>query len=107
MMALDTVTTRLPHETLDEIEEIARREQIDRSELIRRLLDAALRQRRLEEAVNAYRDGKVTLWKASELAGISLRAMMDVVKDRKITMQYNVEDLERDLDYVRRDSSGE
>ncbi len=106
-MALETVTTRLPPKTLEEIEAIARKEQVDRSELIRRLLDAALRQRRIDEAVNAYRDGKVTLWRASESAGLSLRAMMDIVKERKIPMNYSVDDLERDLEHVTHSKSGE
>jgi predicted HTH domain antitoxin len=105
-MTLETVTTRLPQETLDEIEAIAKKEQVDRSELIRRLLDAALRQRRVDEAANAYRDGKVTLWRASEMAGLTLRGMMDVVKDRKILVPYSVEDLDRDLEYVMHGKSG-
>jgi len=43
-MVLKTVTTRLPPEVLEEIEGIAERDRIDRSELIRRLLDQALAQ---------------------------------------------------------------
>ena len=38
-MTLKTVTARLPEETLEEVEAVAARERIDRSELIRRLLD--------------------------------------------------------------------
>jgi len=64
------VTARLPKETLEEIEAIAERERIDRSELIRRLLDVALAKRRIDEAVEAYRSGKVTLWRASEMARV-------------------------------------
>ncbi|MEM2996731.1 MAG: ribbon-helix-helix protein, CopG family, partial [Candidatus Bathyarchaeia archaeon] len=60
-MALEAVTTRLPREMLREVERLAEKEKVDRSELIRRLLDFALRQKRVDEALEAYRDGSVTL----------------------------------------------
>ena len=63
--------------------------------------------KRTEDALRAYQDGKVTLWKAAELAGLSLRAMMELVKEKKIPIPYTMEDLERDLEYVKRTTSGE
>lgn len=105
-MALETVTTRLPRRTLEEIGSIAEKEKVDRSELIRRLLDAALRQRRIDEAIQNYRDGKVTLWKASETAGVSLREMMEIAREKKIPVPYTQEDLDRDLEYVKQRASG-
>ena len=86
---------------------MAEKEKVDRSELIRRLLDAALQGKRTEDALRAYQDGKVTLWKAAELAGLSLRAMMELVKEKKIPIPYTMEDLERDLEYVKRTTSSE
>ncbi|MCJ7731947.1 UPF0175 family protein [Candidatus Bathyarchaeota archaeon] len=100
-MALRTVTARLPPEVLEEIEGIAERERIDRSEIIRRLLDQALSLRRIDEAAEMYRDGKVTLWRASEMAGVSLREMMKVVDERRIVLNYTIEDLDRDIEYAR------
>lgn len=105
-MTLKTVTARLPKETLAEIEAIAERERIDRSELIRRLLDAALARRRIDEAVEAYREGKVTLWRASEVAGVSLREMMEIIGESKVSVSYTLDDLDRDLEYVRQRKSG-
>lgn len=61
----------------------------------------ALAQRRIDEAVKAYRDEKVTLWRSSEMAGVTLREMMEIVKERKIPVAYSLEDLDRDLEYVR------
>jgi predicted HTH domain antitoxin len=54
---------------------------MDRSELIRRLLDSALQQKRIDDALKAYQDGKVTLWRAAEMSGLSLREMMELAKD--------------------------
>lgn len=101
-MSLETVTARLPRKTLKEIERLAEKEKVDRSELIRRLLDKALQERRIDEALQAYQEGKVTLWKAAEMAGLSLRAMMELTKEKKIPIPYTLEDLERDLKYVKR-----
>ena len=101
-MSLETVTARLPRKTLKEIERMAEKDKVDRSELIRRLLDTALQERRIDEALQSYRDGKVTLWKAAESAGLSLRAMMELTKEKKIPIPYTLEDLERDLEYVKR-----
>ena len=104
-MTLKTVTARLPEETLEEIEAIAERERVDRSELIRRLLDDALAKRRVDEAVESYRGGRVTLWRASEMAGVSLRAMMEIVGERGVPVFYTLDDLDRDLEHVRRSKS--
>ncbi|MEM2893859.1 MAG: UPF0175 family protein [Candidatus Bathyarchaeia archaeon] len=101
-MALEPVTTRLPREMLREVERLAEKEKVDRSELIRRLLDFALRQKRVDEALEAYRDGSVTLWRAAEMAGISLREMMELVKMKQIPIPYTLDDLKRDMEYVRR-----
>lgn len=100
-MTLKTVTTRLPPEVLEEIEEIAERDRIDRSELIRRLLDQALAQRRIDDAVDAYREGKVTMWRAAELAGVSLRQMMSILNELRVELNYSIEDLESDIEFAR------
>jgi len=100
-MVLKTVTTRLPPEVLEEIEGIAERDRIDRSELIRRLLDQALAQRRIDDAVDAYRKEKVTMWRAAELAGVSLREMMIILKELRVELNYSIEDLESDIEFAR------
>lgn len=105
-MTLKSVTARLPKETLEEIEAIAKRDRVDRSELIRRLLDVALAKRRVDDAVEAYRGGNVTLWRASEMAGVSLREMMDIAGKSKVSISYTIDDLDRDLEYVKQRKSG-
>lgn len=106
-VTLEAVTARLSRDTLRELEILAEKMKVDRSELIRRLLDAALREKRIEEAVRALREGRVTLWKAAEMAGLSLREMMELARDKKIPVSYTLEDLRRDMEYVRRETGGE
>jgi len=105
-VSLEAVTTRLPREMLREVEKLAEKERVDRSELIRRLLDSALRQKKTEEALQSYREGRVTLWKAAEIAGISLREMMELVRVKQIPVPYTLNDLRRDIEHVRRKTGG-
>jgi len=105
-LSLEAVTARLPRDMLREVERLAKKLKVDRSELIRRLLDFALQQERIEEAVRAYQEGKVTLWKAAEMAGLSLREMMELARVRKIAVSYTIDDLRRDIEYVRRKTRG-
>lgn len=100
MNTMERVTTKLPRDLLEIIERLAEEEQSDRSEVIRKLLMHAIQDISLEKALALYREGRVTLWKAAELAGLSLREMMEKVKERKIPVSYSVEDLERDLNYA-------
>lgn len=104
-MPLEAVTARLPRDTLRELEVLAEKMRVDRSELIRRLLDSALKEKKVEEAVRALREERVTLWKAAEMAGLSLREMMDLAREKKIPLSYTLEDLRRDIEYVRRQAS--
>ena len=97
-MASHAVTARLKTELLKEIQEMAKEESIDRSSAIQRLLKIGLREYRMEKALNLYRDGKVTLWKAAELAGVSLREMMEAIEARDIPYQYDFEALEEYVD---------
>jgi len=73
-------------------------ESIDRSSAIQRLLKIGLREYKMEKALNMYRDGKITLWKAAESAGVSLRGMMEAIKARDIPYQYDLEALEEYVD---------
>lgn len=93
-MSSRAVTARLRMELLKEIEEMAREESVDRSSAIQKLLKIGLREYKMERALNLYRDRKVTLWRAAELAGVSLREMMEAIRTRDIPYQYDIEALE-------------
>jgi len=103
-LSLEAVTARLPQEMVKEVERLAGKLKVDRSELIRRLLDSALREARIEAAVQAYQEGKVTLWKAAGMASLSLREMMELVREKKAPVSYTLEDPRRDREYVRQAS---
>jgi len=91
------VSARLPREMVKLIEEIAREEKIDKSTVVERALEHYMQEWRLNKAVESYRDGLITLSRAAEIAGVSIWEMIDVLVQKKVTLQYSVEDLEEDL----------
>jgi len=55
---------------------------------------------KLNEAIDMYSNGQVSLWKAARMAGISLWEMMEIVSERKIPAQYERRELEKDSEAV-------
>jgi predicted HTH domain antitoxin len=94
------VGTRLPRDLMRELELIERVEQSDRSTTLRKLLLKAIAEWKVEHHARLYGDGKVTLAKAARGAGVSIWEMMDYVRNRRITAQYDMDDLEHDMKSV-------
>jgi predicted HTH domain antitoxin len=55
---------------------------------------------KLDHYSRLYGSGKLTLARAAREARVSLWEMMDYVKTKKITAQYDLEDFQRDLKTV-------
>ena len=91
------VGTRLPDTVVRDLEAIEQVEQADRSTTVRKLLSRAIQEWKLDHYSRLYGRGKLTLSLAAREAGVSLWEMMDYVKTRKITAQYDLEDFRRDL----------
>lgn len=91
------VATRVGEELLSRIKEIEGEMQADRAEVIRRLLDEGIKQYRLEKAIELLRDGKVTVSKAAEIAGVSVWDIVEIMRTKKIPIPYTPEDLRKSL----------
>jgi len=93
----ETISLRLPRETAKKLREIADKEGKDRSTLIRELLEHGVKEKSLEQAVELYRTGQVTGWKAAQLAGVSLWIFYNMLGEKGVLIQYSERDLEEDL----------
>ena len=51
-------------------------------------------------ALELFREGKVSLGKASEIAGLSVWEMMSLLKERRIPLNYSIKDFEKDLELL-------
>lgn len=91
------VGTRLPEALVRDLEAIERIEQSDRSTTVRKLLQRAIQEWKLEYYGRQYGDGKVSLARAAKEAGVTLWEMMDYTSTRRIAAQYDRGDFARDL----------
>ena len=91
------VGTRLPESLVADLEKVEQAEQTDRSTVLRKLLAHALREWKLEHYSQEYGQGRMTLGKAAEEAGVSLWEMMEYARRKKVPAQYSLEDLQHDL----------
>jgi len=48
-----------------------------------------------------FREGKISIGKASEIAGLSVWEMMSLLKEKKIPLNYSVKDFEKDMKLVK------
>jgi predicted HTH domain antitoxin len=94
------VGTRLPDSVVRDLEAIEQVEQADRSTTVKKLLFRAIQDWKLDHYARQYGSGKLTLARAAREAGVSLWEMMDYMKTKKITSQYELEDFQRDLKTV-------
>lgn len=96
-----TFTSRLPDDMVKEIEQIAQIEKLDKSSVIRRLLNRAIPEWKLEYALKLYQNGEISIGKAAELSSISIWEFMEKLSQYKIPLNYSLEDLESDLKLVK------
>ncbi|MFQ6105519.1 MAG: UPF0175 family protein [Candidatus Hydrothermarchaeaceae archaeon] len=94
---MKTVAMRIPKDLEEELEEISRVEGLDKSTALRKLLKMGLRERKKELALSLLQRDKVTLWKASKIAGITIWEMIDLVKDKGIALPIKAEEVIDDI----------
>jgi len=87
-MPISTVTTKLPVETLEEIEYWSEQEGTEKSIFLTELIDEGLHEWKIHKALSMYKDHWVTLWRAAEIAGVSLAELLAELPKQKIIFQY-------------------
>jgi len=80
----EVLSVKIDEATAKFIEEVAREEGTEKSPAARKLLALGAKQWRVEKAVGLVAAGKISVWKASEIAGTSLREFLEVLNERKI-----------------------
>lgn len=99
----DTISVRLGKDLEKDLAVVERKWRVDRSEIIRRLLDKALREWKVENALERLIEHKISLSRAAEEAEISIWDMMNIVKERKIDwIGLTPEKIEEDLKIIKK-----
>jgi len=95
---VEVISARVPRDIVEALREIEREEKSDRATVIRKLLARAIEQWKVERALRLYREGKVTLWRAARLAGVTLREMMELAAREGVEFRYSERDLGEDIE---------
>lgn len=86
---------RLEPEVLSLIDETAKDEETDKSTALRKLVILGRQKLREQQALTLYRDGKISLDRAAEIAGLTVSEMMSTaahagIKSEETFAEYNV-----------------
>lgn len=93
-----TLSTRLTKGEVEKIDALADDLGLDRGALLKQLIRKGYVDIQTERALRAYRQGSVTLSRAAEIAGLSLREILLKLPEESIELNYNRRELERDLE---------
>jgi len=94
---METVALRIPTDLERSLKRVMRVEHLDRSVALRKLLEIGSQEWRKDFAVRKLMDGKMTVWKAAKLSGISVWEMLDLVRERGISLPIKAEDVIEDI----------
>lgn len=97
-----TIATRISSQLEEEIAKFMEEEGLDKSTAIRRILEIGLSEWKKKRAIELYRSGQITLWKASQISGISLREMLEELNRLRITTHVTAKDLEEDIEAAKK-----
>jgi len=100
---MQVAAARLPKEVVDEIERIAAEEKTDKSTVIARAVDQYVKQRKLEEALKLYEQGRVTVLKAATSAGLSIWELLEELERRKLPVHYSAEEFIHDFEAAQKE----
>ncbi len=92
-----TITTRLQDDFVVKLKFIAEKEHIDTSTVIRKLLANALEEWRKDYAVEQYKKGEFSFGQLAEFAGISVWDVPKLLLEKKVYLNYDKEEFEREL----------
>ena len=84
----ENIGARIPKEIRKDIEYVAKEEQTDKSSTARELIELG----RVYLAIKKYKENKISLGKAAELAGIVLSEMIDLLAEMGIKSHLEVDD---------------
>lgn len=94
---MGTISVRLDKQTLKDLEMLREDVKADRSEIIERLLNKALKEEKLEKAMELLRKQKISIGKASEMAEITIYEIIEGMKKYGVHLGYSIEDLRKDM----------
>jgi predicted HTH domain antitoxin len=97
---LTTVSARIQKSQAEEIERLASKKGTDKSAIIRELLATAIKNKKIEEALTQVQTKKITVWKAAEIADVTYREMLELLKTHNVPYPLSEEELRREIEEI-------
>jgi len=97
-MSTVTLSARLAKEEAGKIDDLAADLGLDRGTLLKQLIRKGLRDIQTERVLNAYRRGNITLSRAAEIAGLTLRDILLRLPEESVELNYDIRELQRDME---------
>lgn len=94
----EAVTAFLDVDTLKGVNMLSKEFHMDRSSIIKDLIREGLELKIRKRALELYTSRKISLQKAAEIMSISIWEMLDIVKREGIHLDYDMEELNEDLE---------
>jgi predicted HTH domain antitoxin len=99
---LKTIETELHESTAGIIDELADDFHIGRSAMLARIIEEGVQAELVKRSIRLYAGGKVSMWRAAQMAGLSFYEMATEMKKHGVPLQYGVEDFEADVKTLRK-----
>src|SRR6266581_2196823 len=93
-----TVSARISRSQLREVEKLAATRGLDKSTVVRSLLDLGIKETKLKEALDLVRERKVSVWRAARMAGTDYRTLLAALRTHNVPFPLSEKELERELD---------
>ena len=99
-MSTVTLSTRLAREEAKRIDELAAQLGLDRGALLKQLIRKWYSDIQRERALDSYRHGTITLSRAAEIAGLSLRDLLLLLPEESLELNYDLPELQTDMEEI-------
>lgn len=90
-------TVRLPERIIKAIDKRAMEENLDRTTILRELLEESIKNWKIDRATNLYKEYKISLSEAAKMAELSVGDMMDVLVKKGVKSDLTVEEYKESL----------
>ncbi len=94
----ETVSVRIDKEELKEIDELSKIEKKTKSNVLREVLELGLKDKKLELAIEKFRNKEASIGKAAKIAEVPLSQFMDILVEKNIEFHYGIKELEEDFE---------
>ena len=95
-----TLSTRLEKKEAKKIDALAAELGLDRGSLLKQLIRKGYRDVQTTKALDEYRHGTITLSRAAEIAGLTLRDIFLMLPEESLELNYDLKELKRDMEAI-------